>query len=606
VGFRRAAILVAMLVLLTAALLMAATSAQALVIPRAPDGLDGQSLRGLTVESQGRAPIPTPRIAKITPSKASSGTGSKVTITGTGFGRRLPGARVRFGMSSKVGTNASAISSWSDKRIVCVVPPEIWSGELKVRNSWGRSSNGVPFEVTFLWGKRRLAADARTYRIHANSSDGDFTALVKAAIASWNAAGADFELVPEGGGTCTTTAYAKDGHNDIFWSTAIPRGAGSGTVARASRWPVGATTSEFDIWLNDNARWGDGSPGSGTFDVQSVLLHELGHVIEFGDLRGAADRGKVMYGGLDPGTQRRTLGAGEIAGIQWIYGKKSAMTGSIAFVRDGDIWTIEPDGSRARQLTSGGSYDSAPAWAPDRKTIAFVRQPGFWEGVPGIYTIPSSGGPATALQYMDPADPDSTRRMITDLAYSPDGLKLAFAEWEAHGYVDQLIRVNVVDLRMNATQVLVERSFVTDRAWSLSWSPDGTTLLVAQTGQSYEDGPTWLLRLADRRSTDIGIAEAGGADWSPDGQTIVISTRSYGDSSILIARPNGSVIRTLVTRSGQNGSPTPAVYGARYSSDGGRVVYSLESDFDPRALWVVGADGTGQHRLTEGYEPAWR
>ena len=37
----------------------------------------------------------------------------------------------------------------------------------------------------------------------------------------------------------------------------------------------------------------------------------------------------------------------------------------IAFVRDGDIWLMNIDGSNQLQLTSGGDIDTDPAWSPD-------------------------------------------------------------------------------------------------------------------------------------------------------------------------------------------------------------------------------------------------
>jgi Tol biopolymer transport system component len=69
--------------------------------------------------------------------------------------------------------------------------------------------------------------------------------------------------------------------------------------------------------------------------------------------------------------------------------------GHIAFLSDrsGDmqIWTADPDGSNARQLTSMtfSSSPGYPRWSPDSKTIAFHGDPA---GRPDIVVVPANGG----------------------------------------------------------------------------------------------------------------------------------------------------------------------------------------------------------------------
>ena len=55
--------------------------------------------------------------------------------------------------------------------------------------------------------------------------------------------------------------------------------------------------------------------------------------------------------------------------------------GRIAFISGPDVYTMKPDGSDVKQLTSFGSDDSAywESWSPDGKQIVFVefRPPDF-------------------------------------------------------------------------------------------------------------------------------------------------------------------------------------------------------------------------------------
>ena len=45
---------------------------------------------------------------------------------------------------------------------------------------------------------------------------------------------------------------------------------------------------------------------------------------------------------------------------------------SVAFSYKGDIYIVDSEGGRARQITSNPAYDYSPVWAPDGKNIAFA------------------------------------------------------------------------------------------------------------------------------------------------------------------------------------------------------------------------------------------
>lgn len=76
--------------------------------------------------------------------------------------------------------------------------------------------------------------------------------------------------------------------------------------------------AESDLVFNANMRWSNSAQalGSGTYDVQAVALHELGHAIGLADLYGSGDTEQVMYG-YD--AHRRDLNAGDIEGVNKLY-----------------------------------------------------------------------------------------------------------------------------------------------------------------------------------------------------------------------------------------------------------------------------------------------
>lgn len=53
------------------------------------------------------------------------------------------------------------------------------------------------------------------------------------------------------------------------------------------------------------------------------------------------------------------------------YATFPGQNGKIVFSKDGDLWTINPDGSDPTQLTTGDRVDWRPKWAPDGSMIAF-------------------------------------------------------------------------------------------------------------------------------------------------------------------------------------------------------------------------------------------
>lgn len=78
---------------------------------------------------------------------------------------------------------------------------------------------------------------------------------------------------------------------------------------------------EFDI-LFDNADFDWGTDGSsGVMDMQNIATHEIGHGLGLADLYDDKWADQTMYGYASEGeTIKRDLAAGDIAGIQALYG----------------------------------------------------------------------------------------------------------------------------------------------------------------------------------------------------------------------------------------------------------------------------------------------
>jgi hypothetical protein len=271
-------------------------------------------------------------ISSIGPNPVAAGIGATITIAGSGFGD-TKGSVSFFYCAGEPRIPATVIDSWSDTRIVCEVPVDIingyaaspGTGPLIVTTSDGDSTSSN-LGITFGYGLFRWKADPSkypntqvTYRVHPGSVKLAHE-LVVAAVEVWNDAGADFRFVD--GGVSSSPVLPKDGHNDLFWAGGLPDGviAAASTYYNASGYLV-----ECNVQFSTASRfsWGDGSDGSNkTMDIESIALHETGHWLFLRDLYSKDDASKVMYGYSDSGSAsvKRTLSAGDLAGIRWIYG----------------------------------------------------------------------------------------------------------------------------------------------------------------------------------------------------------------------------------------------------------------------------------------------
>jgi Tol biopolymer transport system component len=89
---------------------------------------------------------------------------------------------------------------------------------------------------------------------------------------------------------------------------------------------------------------------------------------------------------------------------------------TIAFVRGGDVYSVRPDGSGQRQLTSGPEIDSLPKIAPNGRYVVFERR-ATADGPTSLYTVGALGGGLRAL---------TSGGNDREAAFSPDGKAIAF------------------------------------------------------------------------------------------------------------------------------------------------------------------------------------
>jgi dipeptidyl aminopeptidase/acylaminoacyl peptidase len=182
----------------------------------------------------------------------------------------------------------------------------------------------------------------------------------------------------------------------------------------------------------------------------------------------------------------------------------------IAFSRNGDIWTMDADGTDQSNVTDTPFvHETEPSWAPDGERLVFL-------------------GDAT-LKIINLTD--ST---ILDLgmygvspAWSPDGGRIAFTD------------PSVPTLRMmnsdGSNVVAIAEPFAT--ACCPDWSPDGTQLAIAGIGGLA--GPVKLVDECGGNAYTLPLpagSQAIDPAWSPDGSKLV----TWVDNAIMIMNADGS------------------------------------------------------------------
>jgi hypothetical protein len=275
-----------------------------------------------------------PVITAITPGTVAAGVGATITITGSGFGlsRGTVSLFYRSGQPTIDVTGTLLLKTWTDSTIVCVVPVTTvngypsspGSGALVVKSAGGGVSASKMLDISFgygqyHWPKNRVGAPNTvvTYTVSPGTVTGA-KAAIDAAAASWNAVNANFRFADGG----TTSKSPASSPRTIGWATGIDDSYLA--LAYYDFNPANGEISNCYVTYNAHYTWGNGSGGS--YDIQSVGAHEIGHWLNLRDLYGQpngtdpGDTTKVMYGFSSPGTTRRTLSQGDIAGILYIYG----------------------------------------------------------------------------------------------------------------------------------------------------------------------------------------------------------------------------------------------------------------------------------------------
>ena len=102
----------------------------------------------------------------------------------------------------------------------------------------------------------------------------------------------------------------------------------------------------------------------------------------------AFEQGGAIYSIRPDGSDRRQLTTDTNShSPRW-----SPDGGSIAFNRAGDIWVMRADGSAAHRITSGAASDINPSWSPDGGRLVFSRTTDGTLAGRSLFVVSAAGG----------------------------------------------------------------------------------------------------------------------------------------------------------------------------------------------------------------------
>ena len=247
-----------------------------------------------------------------------------------------------------------------------------------------------------------------------------------------------------------------------------------------------------------------------------------------------------------------------------------------------NLWIVDADGTRVRELTRGSWRDSSPVWAPDAKRIAFISDR---DGTSQLHVMYLDTGEVAQLTHL--------QRTPSGIQWSPDGRQIAFTQTIPDE--EPILRVELPKRPRGAEWA--RGATVVDR---LTWARDGRGPVEKGYGHVFVIDA--MLGGTPRQITE-GQFDHSQPAWSADGQTIYIggmrkpeAEYQRGNSEIYAVDLKTLQIRTLTDRNGPDNNPT-------VSPDGKWIAYTGYDDENftshLSSLYLMDSNG-GAKRLLAG------
>ncbi|HZL85248.1 MAG TPA: protein kinase [Candidatus Krumholzibacteria bacterium] len=277
----------------------------------------------------------------------------------------------------------------------------------------------------------------------------------------------------------------------------------------------------------------------------------------------AIHEGLLQLWSLEPGGAPRVLttNAGFVTNFV-------PYTTGVAFQRlepagDNHVWTMKPDGSGVRQLTSGTSELLLDV-SNDGSCVSFARR----DSVITVYTVPAAGGEPVLVSTqawgeLGLVSPDGTRIILVapvqreailrtefrvfsasggsvlaafvlppqgnDVAWCPDGNSITFRDRELPGF-------NLYRLRFDGTPPQQITHFTEGRGFEYAWSPDGANIAIERI---LDDGVenVWVVDAEGHNPRQLTQFQSGivfAIEWMADNRRLVVKQGQRSRDAALV------------------------------------------------------------------------
>jgi Tol biopolymer transport system component len=254
---------------------------------------------------------------------------------------------------------------------------------------------------------------------------------------------------------------------------------------------------------------------------------------------------------------------------------------TVAFARGGDIYSVRPDGSGQRQLTSGPEIDSLPKIAPSGRYVVFERRAAE-DGPASLYAVRALGGGLRAL---------TGNGNDHEAAFSPDGKVIVFVRSTPgpNGGNDDIYSIRPTGsglARLTRTGGLDEfapRFFAAGIVFSRGESTEGPA--------AYADIYTMHANGTRVKEQVAGVGSAYVEDVSPDGRMLIFR-RAQGLWAKKIGRTKARKLSQL---------PDQSETSSVFSSDGRRVAAFVQVE-DQQQLVSINVETRRETQLASGHD----
>jgi TolB protein len=247
------------------------------------------------------------------------------------------------------------------------------------------------------------------------------------------------------------------------------------------------------------------------------------------------------------------------------------------FSRPSQIYTVRPDGSGLVQLTHVKKGHSAkmPAWSADGMRIAYVRDGQVW-------TMNADGSGKTRVTSTDGFRDKSP-------SWSPDGGRIVFSHCDVSFGYAAYCDIAAVNPDGSGFATILDDNWVNEVP---AYSPDGSRIAFSGSRGGYVSA-VWVMNAdgtSPVRLTDPAL-QANRPEWSPDGSVIAFATHSeLPNSEVFVMNPDGTGQQQLTPAGGDWVNP-------QFSPDGSAIAVLGPNTADPGAccwdLYTMAPDGTG-------------